>query len=184
MDIDKFIFLYENTYDSLTASRKDGLLFIINKLIADTNITDSRWIPYMLATVKHECANTWQPIEEYGKGKGKKYGNPDDTTKKVYYGRGYVQLTWKDNYQVMSKVTGVDLVNNPEYALDPEVSYQILSHGMRKGMFTGAKLATYIHDDVCDYLHCRKIINGMDCAEKIEKYADTLRDILDKCKGD
>ena len=33
---------------------------------------------------------------------GKQYTN-------VYYGRGYVQLTWKTNYKAMSPVTGKDL---------------------------------------------------------------------------
>ena len=35
---------------------------------------DLRWLAYMLATTFHETARTMQPIEEYGKGKGKTYG--------------------------------------------------------------------------------------------------------------
>ena len=37
---------------------------------ADADVTDVRWAAYMLATVRHECADRWQPIEEFGKGGG------------------------------------------------------------------------------------------------------------------
>jgi predicted chitinase len=30
-----------------------------------------------------------------------------------YYGRGFVQLTWKENYAALGKLTGYDLVNDP-----------------------------------------------------------------------
>ena len=39
-----------------------------------------------------------QPIEEYGKGSTAAYGQPDPETGQTYYGRGFVQLTWRDNY--------------------------------------------------------------------------------------
>lgn len=32
-------------------------------------LTDRRWLAYMLGTTYHETAKTMQPIEEYGKGK-------------------------------------------------------------------------------------------------------------------
>ena len=44
----------------------------------------------------HECANTYRPIEEIGKGKGRPYGTPTSNGK-TYYGRGFVQLTRKTN---------------------------------------------------------------------------------------
>jgi predicted chitinase len=136
----------------------------------------------MLATVKHECAGTWQPIAEDGKGKGRKYGTPDPVTGQVYYGRGYVQLTWKANYQAMSKVTGADLVNHPELALTAPVAYRIMEYGMRNGSFTGVGLKKYIHEDVCDYLNARRIINGIDCAELIANYAKTIQGILEQSR--
>lgn len=47
--------------------------------------------------------------EEWGKGKNQPYGE-------VYYGRGYIQLTWKRNYEMASKDTFGDdrLVRNPD----------------------------------------------------------------------
>ncbi len=75
----------------------------------------------MLATAYWETAQTMEPIEEYGKGAGRPYGEPDPATEQTYYGRGYVQLTWLPNYEKASKeiydiefdAGGVDLVNNP-----------------------------------------------------------------------
>ena len=47
-----------------------------------------------------------QPIAEYGKGKGRKYGVPGRNRGQVAYGRGYVQLTWDDNYERADKEIG------------------------------------------------------------------------------
>lgn len=34
-----------------------------------------------------------------------------------YRGRGYIQLTGKDNYKALTKATGIDFVNNPDLLL-------------------------------------------------------------------
>jgi predicted chitinase len=179
IDVDRFIFRYSEAFSALKESQEAGLRFLLEQLFNDRAMVDPRWIAYCLATTKHECADRWQPIAEYGKGKGKKYGIADEQTGQTYYGRGYVQLTWKANYQTMAKLTGADLVNSPDLAMTPEIAYKILSSGMRNGYFTGVKLATYINGDKCDYLHARKIINGMDCAERIAAYAVKFAKILD-----
>lgn len=36
-----------------------------------------------------------------------------------YFGRGFIQITWKNNYKAYGDRIGVDLVNNPNAALDP-----------------------------------------------------------------
>jgi hypothetical protein len=177
-DKDKFMFLYSNEYGVLTAKQKEGICNLLDFIAADPAVTDIRWAAYMLATVKHECAGTWQPIAEYGKGAGKKYGIPDPKTGQTYYGRGFVQLTWRENYQAMAQVFGIDFVHEPDLVMRPEVAYQIMSYGMRKGSFTGVKLALYIHDACCDYIHARKIINGLDCADKIASYAGRIESML------
>ena len=53
---------------------------------------DLRWLAYILATDYHETAYTMQPIEEYGKGAGYDYGEPDPVTGEIYFGTGLVQL--------------------------------------------------------------------------------------------
>jgi putative chitinase len=178
IDKERFLFAYQGPFGPLEDSQKEGLDELLSFLEADEHITDIRHAAYMLATAYHETGKTFKPIAEYGRGRGKKYGIPDPETAQTYYGRGYVQLTWKGNYDAESKVTGVDLIHNPDLAMQPEIAYKIMSGGMRHGSFTGVGLSRYIHDDVCDYLHARKIINGMDCAEKIADYAEKIEKAL------
>ena len=76
IDHAKFINLYKSQYGALNGSQTSGLGALLSFLEQDRGVGDLRWAAYMLATVKHECANQWQPIEEYGKGQGMAYGNP------------------------------------------------------------------------------------------------------------
>lgn len=184
-DRKKFFDGYRAEYGSLKQGQVDGLNALLDGMEADADVTDIRWMAYMLATVKHECADTWQPIEEYGKGKGRKYGNPVTVTDadgnkytNTYYGRGYVQLTWEENYRKMGDALGNRLLYEPSLALDPAIAYQIMSLGMRRGSFTGKKLADYINDKGCDYVNARRIINGTDRADLIAGYARDLEAIL------
>lgn len=43
----------------------------------------------------------------------------------TYRGRGYIQLTGHDNYEAMGKALGLDLVNHPELAAEPDVAARI-----------------------------------------------------------
>jgi putative chitinase len=174
VDKDKFLFLYEQQqFGALTKEAQAGLLTLLGFIEADSQIQDSRWAAYMLATAKWETGQTFQPIAEYGKGKGHKYGIPA-TNGQVYYGRGYVQLTWDYNYKAMSKPCGVDLYANPDFAMKPEIAYRIMSYGMRNGSFTGVGLKKYIDGDKCDFLNARRIINGTDQAAQIADYATKM----------
>ena len=71
-DPQKFIHLYGAHYGALDPKQTSGLTRLLEFIGHDKEVTNLRWAAYMLATVKHECANTWQPIPEYGKGKGKR----------------------------------------------------------------------------------------------------------------
>lgn len=161
----------------LTVAQVKGMLHILNEW-EERKLTDLRWLAYMLATTIHETDKTMQPIEEYGKGKGKLYGKPDPITKKVYFGRGLVQLTWLDNYRKMSKVTGEDLVNHPEKATDMAVAVKIMYEGMIRGMFTGRALRHYFNDKVNNPIEARRIINILDKAELIKGYHNRFLDAL------
>jgi hypothetical protein len=195
-NIDGFVALYARQYpqSKLGAHAAIGLRNLMERLIADPELTDLRWVAYMLATVKHECANTWQPIEEYGKGAGREYKAEitvkiDDKTtlKNVYYGRGYVQLTWDYGYKGMDKALGLkggdSLYLHPENALKPDVAYAIMSYGMRHGTFTGVRLSQFITGSKVGYLHARRVINGDDEAERIRDYAVAFEFLLRFCNG-
>ncbi len=42
-----------------------------------------------------------------------------------YHGRGFIQLTGRDNYRMASDALGIDLLNNPDLASKPEVAAKI-----------------------------------------------------------
>jgi predicted chitinase len=126
-------------------------------------------IAYILATVQHETANTFRPVREGL--------NLSDIWRRYnlryypYYGRGYVQITWKNNYQKFGDLIGVDLVNNPDLALRADISLFILLYGFKHGSFTGKSLNNYCRDGVTDFVNARRVINGMDKAEQIATLA-------------
>ena len=151
---------------------------LLGFLAADAAFQDQRWVAYLLGTARHETAFTFGPVSEYGKGAGHPYGLPDPQTGQTYYGRGYVQITWKGNYDKFSKLVEVDLVNHPDEALSAPVAYRIASYGMVHGSFTGVGLAKYINAEGCDYFNARRVINGTDCADAIAGYAEAFAKVL------
>lgn len=193
-DIDGVCSQYKQQNPKLTSQAQAGLQQLLAAIQDDPDISDVRWAAYMLATVRWECAGKWQPIEEFGKGKGRPYGvavnvtDADGTTfTNTYYGRGYVQLTWKANYANMSQKLGLGnlLLLHPEHALEPQTAYRIMSFGMRNGTFTQKKLADFINDAGCDYVNARRIINGLDRAQKIAEFAQGFEQLLrDNTKAD
>lgn len=150
---------------SMTQEQVDGCNAILDAWEARPDFKDWRWLAYMLATAKHETAHTMQPIEEYGKGQGQRYGVT--VNGHVYYGRGYVQLTWATNYAKMAALTGADLVNHPELALDPKIAALIMFEGMKDGLFTGVGLPRYFNATTDDPVNARRIINSTDRAQEI-----------------
>jgi predicted chitinase len=128
-------------------------------------------ISYVLATVQHETANTFQPVREayYLDSKAESYRR---TLKYYpYYGRGYVQLTWKRNYQTYAALLEKDLVGNPDLALEPEAALFVLVHGFKMGTFTGRAITQYIDASKTEFVNARRCINGTDRAEEIAAIA-------------
>jgi putative chitinase len=153
---------------SLSQGQVAGIEAILDE--AEKRGTMRAHLAYMLATVYHETAHTMQPIEEYGRGKGRKYGVPAGPYGRVYYGRGFVQLTWLANYEKAGRKLGIDLVKFPERALELRIATAIMFDGMAEGWFTGKKLSDY-DGARYDFINARRIINGTDRAEQIAKYA-------------
>lgn len=139
---------------------------------------DLRWLAYCLATACHETAFTFQPLRERGLGKGRTYGRPDPETGQVYYGRGFVQLTWKRNYAALGARFNVDLVHRPDLALDPDLSARILFEGMIEGLFTGYRLAHFFTLAETDWEGARRIVNGTDRAAAIAAHAKNFHAAL------
>lgn len=189
-----FLNVYSSEFGLLGAKALGGLSTLVDFINSDQGILDIGWGAYLLATVKHECADRWLPIEEFGKGAGHSYGNAvnvtDPATSKVhsnkYFGRGYVQITWENNYTVLGNAIGLgnSLWIDPSLALDASVAYALASYGMRNGSFTSKKFSNYINTSSCDYGNARRIINGVDQKARIEGYAERLELLLRvSCEG-
>lgn len=152
---------------------------------------------YGLGTAYHETAHTMQPIKEFG---GPSYftrmydvagqrsalaiknGNTCAGDGALYFGRGYVQCTWKCNYARASEACGVDLIKHPDKALDAEVAAKIMVDGMGKGWFTGKANATYLPNTgpatPAQFRDARRIINGTDRAVLVAGYATQFQSAL------
>lgn len=132
---------------------------------------------YALATAYHETAGTMQPIREYGRGRGRKYGVPGPHGGQIAYGRGYVQLTWPENYAKADQKLGLGgkLIANYELALDHKIAAQIMVRGMREGWFTSRDLDDDLPREglatLDQFVKSRDIINGTDKALQIAKEA-------------
>lgn len=152
----------------------------IHRLLGGAAHWPTGWMAYGLATAWHEAL--LKPIAEWGKGKGRPYGNPGQYGQ-PQYGRGLVQLTWDKNYEWADEALGLggSLLKNFDRALEPDIAARILIKGMESGAFTGKKLANYISDRGTPegFKAARRIINGMDRADLIAGYAEKFRDALD-----
>lgn len=174
IDRKKFFDGYRTVFGPLRSqSQVDGIEALLGLMEADP-WPDIRDEAYFLATVKHECADTWQPITERGsrsyfdRYEGRKdLGNTQPGDGYLFRGRGYVQITGRKNYERFG------ISSSPESALDGKNAYVIAKRGMLEGLFTGKKLS-----DFSDYLNKRRTVNGMDQAEKIAGYARSLEGIL------
>lgn len=156
-------------------------------------------VAYILATEYHETAGTFQPIRERG-GSGyffrmydvrgsrpklaRDNGNVHPGDGVLFYGRGEVQITWRGNYRRIGRLLGLgdELENNPDKALDPVISTRILVEGMMGGWFTGAHLRRYLPRTGlatrAQFRDARRIVNGVDKADKLAGYALEFQDYL------
>lgn len=155
--------------NKLSQGQVDGMSAILDAWESDYSNWDLRWLAYALATTYHETSAEMLPIEEYGKGEGMEYGEVDSETGQTYYGRGYVQLTWRENYAKADREIGLSDDDSMEWhaenALDPEFAAETMFTGMRDGWFRSDSegkqtLQRYFNDTRDDPYGAREIING------------------------
>ncbi|EGE60806.1 UNVERIFIED_ORG: putative chitinase [Rhizobium esperanzae] len=174
----------------LTQPQVEGITAILDAWERRFAPADLRWLAYILATAYHETAYTMQPVREtlaqsdaraveileaaFAAGRlswvKTPYWRPDEDGC-CWLGRGLVQLTHKRNYEAMSALTGIDLVADPDRAMEMDAAVTILIEGMLQGSFTGHKLADHLNATTEDWVNARRIVNGTDRAEKLAGYA-------------
>ncbi|NTB96930.1 hypothetical protein G6M84_10415 [Agrobacterium tumefaciens] len=155
------------------------------------------YLAYTLASEFRETGGRMQPVREtlassdagaikaldkaYAAGKLGQVKEPywrKDKDGKSWYGRGRIQITHKRNYEKLGKRLGVDLVGNPDLALDPVISARITIIGMLEGLFTGKKLSHYFSASKSDPVGARRIVNGTDKAKLIAGYYQNFLDAI------
>jgi hypothetical protein len=182
----------------LTVTNGEELLVFFGFLQKDPEITDIRWAAYMLATVHKETGLSFKAsTKEGGRGAGYSYGELKAVTdtlgcrgpvnteySNTYYGRGYVQLTWEENYRKIGNAYGIgdELHINPDRAHELEIAYFAATYGMRHGVYaTGQSLSRHINGDHCNYRFARQIINGLDDCDTIADWASKIELLLRLC---
>lgn len=170
---------------SLSQGQVEGIEGLLNAF-GDVGDEKDSTLAYALATAYHETGSKMAPVREgfkasdqsarayvqrnYGhKGKGwycwpaGKYGH-------VYYGRGHVQLTWRENYIRSSADAGTDLEKYPDAMLDPYISARVLFKGLLDGRWNGRKKGIRYYLDRGDLKNARRTVNILDKWQVIAKY--------------
>lgn len=133
---------------------------------------------YVFATTFHETNATFLPIKEaYWLSEAWRLKN---LRYSPFYGRGYTQITWKENYAKFGAIFGEDFVNKPDLVMIPKYAFNIMVYGFIHGSFTNKKITDYITKDKTDYKGARRCINGTDKADLIAVYAIKFENILRK----
>lgn len=175
---DGFLLALANTFKMRLNNEQGECIRLIARISDLYAITDVRQVAYMIATAWHE--SQFKPIEEIRAAPGTSLRRLQDRYWNTgYYGRGYIQLTHKSNYEKFSPIVGKDLVKNPELALDMKTAAIILVSGMHKGAFTGVALDNFFPSTGdAQWLNARKIVNGTDQAERIAEAAKKILALL------
>lgn len=186
-------FLDNYPFGKISKETEEAIAFLTKKL-STSSIQIPRQQAYVLATIKHETADQYTPVVEgywLRANRIKKLWDyykehnpnalksifPEGRDGVNYLGRGFVQITHDYNYRTFSNLLKIDLLHNPDLALDPEIAWKIVEFGMVRGLFTGKKLSDYFNEKT-DFYHARQIINGMDRALEISEIAQKIyRDI-------
>jgi len=151
---EKFMSYYAHkAYKEGASACYDNILNSLTKYAVCSNLT----LIGALGTVRVEVGKKFLPIMEYASGKAyegrKDLGNTTLGDGVKYKGRGYIQLTGKSNYKYYGKKIGIDLLNNPDLALDPKVSADILALYFKERK-------VYKYCETMDWVKVRKLVNG------------------------
>jgi len=132
-------------FDAPIDNIKINLPFVL-KALEEAGLTDRNMVLMALATIRAETAG-FEPISEFksrfntspgghpfdlldNRTDLGNQGRPDGAR---FLGRGFIQLTGRDNYKIHGAGIGLgdQLIQNPELANDPEIAGKLLAHFLK-----------------------------------------------------
>jgi predicted chitinase len=175
--------LFKGSLPKFQKRPMDLFLEEYTRRVLDNQNLSPEQLAYILATAYHESGR-FRFNKEIGKGRGRDYGKPTLVIRgktETYYGRGWVQITWLQNYAKLSIAASrafnrtINFVENPdEIFKNDRYNTFVIFEGMLSGMFTGKKLDHYVHHDKVDFRGARKVVNGTDKDTLIAGYAEVF----------
>ncbi len=151
----------------------------VTSALAAFGLTDANMISVALGTIRAETEG-FVPISELpshfntlpGQAAFSAYefklGNKNPGDGARYRGRGFVQLTGRENYEKFGKVLDIPLADNPDSACAPEVAACLLAAYLNANR---EKLSKAL--DKNDLKAARKVVNGG--SHGLERFSDTFR---------
>jgi hypothetical protein len=97
----------------------------IHTELAQRGVATQNVCAAVLGTIAVETAHTFAPVQEAFW--------LNDAWRRTnlryapHWGRGYVQLTWDYNYRAYGEALGIDLINNVDRAMEPDIAAAILA---------------------------------------------------------
>lgn len=159
-------------FPEVPAARLHRNVPLVLQALAAFGVLSPTMLLMALATIRAETAG-FEPISE-GKSKfnthplagpfslydpatriGKALGNTQPGDGERFKGRGFVQLTGRENYRVVGETIGVDLIGEPELANEPRIAARILAAFLERRQ---AKIYAALRDG--DLRQARKLVNG------------------------
>lgn len=134
---------------------------------AREGIVDPAQIAYLIATAEHET-NFGRSMEEIWRDSAFQLAYEDHGSNeregdgKRFRGRGYVQLTFRENYRRFGEAIGEPLETQPERAAEPDVAARVIAAGMGRIGFRHPRLVLdrYGFGDDFAFDRAREIVNA------------------------
>jgi hypothetical protein len=135
--------------------------------IATIRAETEGFVPISEGKSKFNTQNTPFDLYDAGTPKGDDLGNTVPGDGPLFKGRGYIQLTGRDNYRRVGSQIGVNLVAQPESANDPTIAGLILAQFLKNNE-SGIRSALSNND----LKKARKLVNGG--SHGLDRFTDTF----------
>jgi putative chitinase len=160
--------LVARMFPAASRANIEKYLPLVRRALADRGLVDKTIVLMALATMRAECAafypiseapsplNTEPPGPPFNKyDRRQDLGNTGPPDGATFRGRGFIQLTGRNNYRFYGDLLGYDLIGNPELANAPQPAAQILAAYLKEN-----EPSIRIALAVGDLASARRIVNG------------------------